>query len=112
MKFDHIGNMNRGWFIGNFEPSLFKTDDCEVCVKHYKGGDSEPKHMHKIATETTVIISGMVQMNGQTYGPGDIIVMEPGEATDFKALTDACNVVVKLPCVKGDKYIVEDSPQG
>lgn len=32
--------------------------------------------------------------------------MEPGEATDFYAVTDAENVVVKLPGANNDKYEV------
>ena len=62
--------------------------------------------MHKIATEISVVISGRVRMNGVEYGQGDIIVMEPGDATDFEALTEAVNVVVKLPGANNDKYIV------
>lgn len=105
MKVAHIDDMTRGWFVGNFFPSLFLTNDVEVAVKHYKKGDYEEAHYHKIATELTVVISGTVCMNGQKYHSGDIVVMEPGEVTDFEALTDAVNVVVKLPGVNNDKYL-------
>ena len=47
-------------------------------------------------------------MNGIEYGEGDIVVMEPGDVTDFTALTDAVNVVVKIPGANNDKYIVEE----
>ncbi|MBS3076655.1 hypothetical protein J4233_00090 [Candidatus Pacearchaeota archaeon] len=107
MKKANLNEMTRGWFVGNFEPAAFKTEDCEVAVMKYKAGDSEKKHVHKIATELTTIIKGKVKMNGMEYREGDIIVMEPGEATDFEALTDAMNVVVKVPSVKGDKYFVD-----
>jgi len=40
---------------------------------------------------------------GRTWEAGDIIVVEPGEATSFTAITDATNVVVKVPSVVGDK---------
>jgi hypothetical protein len=33
------------------------------------------------------------------------VTIEPGEATDFTALTDTTTVVVKMPSVKGDKYL-------
>ena len=46
-------------------------------------------------------------MMGQRWSAGDIVVVEPGEATDFLAVTDAVNVVVKLPSVAGDKYAGE-----
>ena len=107
MKTAKLDDMVKGWFIGNFEPTLLKTNDCEVAVKHYKKGDYEGKHYHKIATEYTVIIAGQVRMNGVEYAPGDIIVMEPNEATDFEVLSDtAVNVVVKMPGVNDDKYVL------
>ena len=106
MKTAKLENMIKGWFVGNFQPTLCATNDVEVGVKHYKKGDREQKHYHLIATEYTVIISGRVKMNGVEYGPGDIVVMEPGEATDFECLQDGTvNVVVKLPGANNDKYI-------
>ena len=108
MKVAKLNDMFKGWFIGNFEPTLYKTNDCEVAVKYYKKGDYEGKHHHKIATEYTCIISGKVRMNGVEYNAGDIIVMEPGESTDFECLEDnTVNVVVKMPGANNDKYIDE-----
>jgi quercetin dioxygenase-like cupin family protein len=106
MKVHKLKDMVKGWFVGNFEPSLFKTDLVEVGVKEYKAGDKEQLHYHKIATEITVIVKGMVIMNGIVYNDGDIITIEPGESTNFEALTNTITTVVKLPCVKDDKYIV------
>ena len=40
MKKAKLSDMKGGWFIGNFEPSLYKTNDCEVAVKTYKKGDN------------------------------------------------------------------------
>ena len=106
MKIANLKDMVKGWFIGNFEPSLLMTNDCEVADKYYKKGDSEIAHFHKIATEFTCIISGRVLMNGVEYGAGDIVVMEPNDITDFTALEDnTVNVVVKIPGVNNDKYI-------
>lgn len=103
----HLKNMTNGWFVGNFEPSLYKTNDCEVAVKGYKVGDSERRHFHKVATEITVIVKGRVKMFEREFSEGDIIIVEPGEATAFEALEDSVNVVVKLPGVNGDKYEVQ-----
>lgn len=108
MKTAHLNDMFKGWFVGNFDPTLYRTNDVEVAVKIYKVGDFEAAHYHKVATELTVIVSGSVRMNGIEYCAGDIVVMEPGDITDFKALTDAVNVVVKLPGANNDKYIEED----
>lgn len=106
MKVDKLKDFFKGWVVGNFEPSLFKTDDFEVAVKKYKRGDYEEKHYHKIATEITIIVEGSVRMNGELYSTGDIITIEPGEATDFKVLHDTTTTVIKFPCVEGDKYLV------
>ncbi|MDY6509622.1 MAG: cupin domain-containing protein [Acinetobacter faecalis] len=108
MKLGKITDMTGGWFIGNFEPSLFKTNDCEVALKSYNKGDYEESHYHKIATEYTVIVKGRVKMNGIEYSAGDIIVMEPNESTDFECLEDGTmNMVVKIPGVNNDKYLTK-----
>ena len=104
MNTGKLQDMFKGWFVGDFDPSLLRTDACEVAVKSYKAGDSEELHHHKVATEVTLILSGRVRMCGKEWGEGDIVVLEPGEATDFVALTDAVNVVVKTPGAKNDKY--------
>ncbi len=109
MRTAYLGEMVKGWFIGNFEPTLYRTNDVEVAVKRYKAGDYEGSHYHKIATEFTVILSGEVRMNGVKYTEGDIVVMEPGDVTDFESVTDVVNVVVKIPGANNDKYIVEGS---
>lgn len=67
MRTARLEDMVKGWFVGNFEPSLIKTNDVEVAVKSYNKGDYEEKHYHKIATELTVIIQGRVKMNGVEY---------------------------------------------
>ncbi len=96
--------MVKGWFVGNFAPTVLSTNDVEVAVKKYKAGDYESSHYHKIATEITVITNGQVKMNGVTYSPGAIIVIEPNQATDFLALTDVITTVVKYPGANDDKY--------
>ena len=97
--------MVKGWFVGNFEPSLYRTNDVEVAVKSYKAGDKEEWHYHKIATEITAVLEGRVRMAGGEYGPGDIVVLDPGEGTDFEVLEDAVTVVVKIPGANHDKYL-------
>src|SRR5262249_22671525 len=99
-----LQDMVGGWIIGNFEPTCLKTTVCEVACKHYQAGASETAHVHRIATELTLVATGRVSMNGRTFTAGDIIVLEPGEATDFQALERTTTVVVKMPSVAGDKY--------
>jgi quercetin dioxygenase-like cupin family protein len=96
--------MVKGWFVGDFAPTALRTDATEVAVKRYKAGDREDKHLHKIATEVTLVLEGTVEMCGRRLSDGDIIKLAPGEATAFAAVTDATTVVVKLPSITGDKY--------
>ncbi|HEN3664103.1 TPA: hypothetical protein U5E42_003931 [Yersinia enterocolitica] len=106
MEIYNINDMVGGWFVGAFSPSVFHTEGCEIAVKRYKKGACEDEHFHKIATEITCVISGKIMMCGQEWAEGDIIVLSPGENTNFQALTDAVNVVVKLPGALNDKYFL------
>lgn len=101
-----LEDMIRGWFIGNFNPSLFKTNEVEVAIQQYKAGDVEEIHYHKIATEFTVIVNGCVEMSGNEYTNGDIVKIKPGVATNFTAITDVTTVVVKIPGASNDKYFM------
>ena len=107
MEISSLNEMKKGWFVGNFEPSIIKTDKVEVAVKEYKAGDYEKKHYHKIAKEITVIISGEIMMNNKKMEKGDIVILEPFEPSDFRAITDSIDVVVKIPGESNDKYLLE-----
>lgn len=110
MEKARLADMVKGWFVGNFEPTLLKTDAVEVAVKHYVAGDYEAWHFHKIATEITVIVAGEVEMNGVRHSAGDILVIPPGEGTDFRVLaTPTTTAVVKLPGATDDKYSREQA---
>lgn len=105
MEIAKIKDFIGGWFVGNFEPSLYKTNDVEIGIKYYKSGDKEGYHHHKIATEFTAIISGTVLMDGKTYETGEIIMIKPNISTNFEAITDSVTVVVKIPGANNDKYV-------
>jgi quercetin dioxygenase-like cupin family protein len=104
MRHARLADMVKGWFVGGFQPTALATDACEVAVKHYRAGEREAAHFHKLATEVTLVLSGRVRMAGREWGEGDIVVLAPGEVTDFEALTDAVNVVIKTPGALNDKY--------
>ena len=105
MRTFKLADMVKGWFVGNFSPTCFSTDKFEVGCKYYSVGDKEQKHVHVIATEITLIAKGIVKMNGRIFKSGDIVVLDPGESCDFEVLQDTMTVVLKIPSVKGDKYI-------
>lgn len=106
MKTARLEDMVRGWFVGSFAPTVLHTDACEVAIKHYRAGDTEAAHYHEVATEVTAIISGEVEMCGQIWGHGDIIVLLPGEVATFACIKDAVTVCVKSPGALQDKFEV------
>lgn len=103
-----LSEMIGGWFVGNFSPSILTSADFEVAVKTYKAGDCEDWHVHKIGTEITVILDGRAEIDGKILENGDIILLEPGYGTAFRALTDVKTVVVKTPSIANDKYVERD----
>lgn len=105
MKVFRLEDMTRGWFVGNFEPTAYKTESCEVAVKKYNAGDKEEVHYHKLADEITFILSGEISINNKIFAQGDIIVVNKSEKVAFKSITNSVTVVVKQPSAKNDKYI-------
>jgi hypothetical protein len=103
---EKLSNMTRGWFIGDFEPSLLKTKDFEVGILTHKKGEEWPEHYHKIATEYTVLISGSMTICGELIEPGTIFVLKPYEIADPIFHEDCVILVIKTPSVIGDKYVV------
>ena len=106
MKYDHLDNMIKGWFVGALSPSVHSSEQFEVGVKHYSKGEFEGAHYHKVATEITVIVKGQVRMQNKIWKEGDILTIEPNEVTSFEALEDSTTVVVKVPGTLDDKYVV------
>ncbi len=105
MRRGRLEEMIGGWFVGEFEPTMLATADVEVAVKRYAAGTIEELHHHRVATEITVLVEGEARMRDQHLKAGDIIVLDPSEATDFEACTDVVLVSVKYPGALGDKYL-------
>jgi hypothetical protein len=105
MEKHNLKDFTKGWFLGNFNPTLLKTHDFEVAVKRYNKGDYEDEHFHEIATEWTVMIEGSAKMNDVILHKDDIVIVYPGDAVKFEALEDCSTVVIKSPSIKNDKYL-------
>ena len=99
----NLSDYTNGWIVGDFTPSVFKTKHVEVGVKSFKKGDTEPKHIHPIAMEVSLVISGKVKMK-KVMEEGDICVLQ-NEWCAFEALEDSVMLCIKYPSVKNDKVI-------
>lgn len=105
MKLAKLGEMTGGWFVGNFEPSILRSEHFEACVKYYAKGATEAGHYQLLATEITVIVSGAARMGNQVLNAGDVVLLEPFEIADFEALTDVALVALKSPSMPDDKVL-------
>lgn len=104
MKIHKIEDFKRGWLIGNFDPSIFKTKDFEVGLLKHNKGEVWPKHYHAIATEYNLLVSGSMIIKKTTIMPGDIFIIDPNEVADPVFLEDCTVLCIKVPSVPGDKY--------
>lgn len=102
----NLSEFTRGWFIGNFEPSLLRTEQFEVAIITHVKGEKWPPHYHKIGTEYNVLIEGKMFICGQEINPWEVFVFEPGEVADPVFLEDCKVLCVKVPSVTNDKYII------
>ena len=108
MIINDLKNMFRGWFVGNFEPSIYKTDQFEVGILFHPKGEKWPKHYHKEAVEINVFISGKMILNGEELTSGNIFLIEKNEIAEPEFLEDCTIVCVKSPSIPGDKYEVKE----
>ncbi len=93
----------RGWFIGDFEGSVWPTKDFEVTYQKNPRSQTA-SHIHKIAHEITLVISGRQICNGQMFEAGDICILEPGDISQIEYLEETEVVTIKVPSCPSDKH--------
>lgn len=106
MKVFNIDDMKGGWFVGDFDPSILRTDKFEVGLHQHKKGDDTHDHYHKQSTEINVIIKGKMIVNGRYLSSGDIFVFEPYTVSEAEFLEDTDLIVVRDASNPTDKYEV------
>jgi len=108
MKIYNINDMKAGWFIGDFEPSVFKNPFFEVAHHKHEAGYSADPHTHKIAQELTYIVRGKMIVSGKELSAGDMFIYEPYDPADATVVEDVDLIVVKWPSVPSDKYMLDE----
>ena len=94
---------DRGWFIGDFDKSIYRTKDFEVTYQKNPRGQTA-SHIHKIVHEITLVISGRQICNGQMFEAGDICILEPGDISQIEYLEETEVVTIKVPSMPDDKH--------
>jgi quercetin dioxygenase-like cupin family protein len=96
----------RGWFIGNFEPAVLKTNQFEVGLLTHKKGEIWPKHYHAQHTEYNLLVKGSMYICGSKIEEGEIFVLEHNEVADPYFYEDCLILCIKQPSIPGDKHEV------
>lgn len=99
-------DFTRGWMCGHFDNPILQTNAFEVCIKHFKAGESEKPHFHKLTTEVTAVISGVVEMAGKRLVANDVIILEPNEVSSFRCIEDAVTCAFRNGSFPQDKHEV------
>lgn len=94
MKIHRLEHMVGGWFIGNFEPTVYKAD-YEVSYKKHQKGEDWGIHYHTTTTEINLLVRGCMTIQNTKLHEGDIFILEPYEIAD-PIFHDDCEIV----CVK------------
>jgi mannose-6-phosphate isomerase-like protein (cupin superfamily) len=96
----------RGWFVGNFEPSIVKTDKYEIGLLTHNKGEKWDFHYHKLADEINFLVEGRMRINERLIEKGSLFVIQKNQLTCPDFLENCKILCIKVPSVPTDKYSV------
>jgi dTDP-glucose pyrophosphorylase len=99
-------NFTRGWVIGDFEPTIYNTKKFEIAFLKHPKGENHGHHVHKEADEYNIITSGSMTINDQHISANSLFVINKNEIGCPKFLEDCYIICIKIPSIKGDKYLL------
>jgi hypothetical protein len=106
MKLLRIDDMTRGWFVGNFSPTVHATPHFEVGYREYPPNHPPDPHYHPVVTEINLIVFGSLRLQNKILTKGDIFVLDPWEISNAEYLETTGIVCVKYPSVN-DKQVIQ-----
>lgn len=98
-----LKDFTKGWILGQFEPSLAKTD-FEVGLRWNNEGDKEDRHYHKEVTEYVAFAGGMHRLGRDIYKDGDVLIIYPYMSTDYECIEPGYCLTVKDKSIPTDKF--------
>lgn len=103
----NLENFTRGWFIGDFEPSLLKNSGIELAVMNKKKGVGiDDFHYHENCIEINILIKGKMKINNKLIKENNIFVFNPYVPSVYEYLEDCTFVVFKNKPSNNDKVIM------
>ena len=109
MKQANINDFKAGWFVGDFEPSIFKNPFFEVAHHKHKKGCKTFPHYHAVTNELNYIVRGELMVSGMHLETGDMWIYEPNEVSDVEFLDDSELIIVRWPSIPSDKHEINIS---
>lgn len=107
MRVSNISEYTKGWFVGDFEPSLFKNPHFEVAHHKHKRNEKTVRHYHKETTELNYILKGTLMVSGCLLRAGQMWTYEKNEVSNVQFLDDVELIVVRWPSIPSDKYEID-----
>lgn len=97
-----------GWFVGNFSPAAYKTDQFEVCYKIHHKDEAWPTHYHAVSTEINYLLEGHMKINDIEMFAPTVFIIFPNEISKPTFFTECKLIVIKTPSIPSDKFNIED----
>jgi dTDP-glucose pyrophosphorylase len=94
----------RGWFIGDFEPSIAKEYAYEVGLNTYKKDELGDFHYHKESHEINILVSGHMRVNNMMIQSMQKYSIPKNQIACTIFLEDCSILCIKIPHVKNDKF--------
>ena len=101
-----IKDFTRGWFIGNFIPSIIKTTDFEVGLLTHKQNEKWAFHYHQYMIEINILVSGSMKLNEKIIKKNSIFTIYENEIACPDFIEDCKIICIKVPSVVNDKICI------
>jgi hypothetical protein len=105
MRVFNINQFTKGWIVGNFNPSVFKSEEIEVAHHFHKRGFVSELHYHTKSEELSYIVTGKAYVDDNIIEAGCGWVYEAYECSNVIFLEDTNLIVIRTPSVN-DKVII------
>ena len=116
-----LANTTRQYFVGELtrpqEIDYYKDDRLEIGISKYPSYQSEVAHVHEVATEYQLMLTGWTQYmdldTGEVYEfiKGDFYAIEPGTAYAQKVKAGTSILFIKVPSINDKKLVEVDEKQ-
>ena len=98
-----VDSFVRGWFIGDFEPSILRTKTWEMALLKHSKNEKWDFHYHSQADEVNVLLSGRMMLNGREIRARNMFTIPKKQIACPLFLEDCMILCIKTPSVIGDK---------